>query len=187
MQRNEKLLLIRDLPAAIVDVLDGIMAAHGLLRVALREIEEDFTPLLNETGGPVVFVLSQPQNDWTACFSSLSPDDEWQLAEALAVGLEQPTMYALCNDVTNGYAYRYFENGILHEEYAPEDGTAFSADALLERLAQHAIPLDLLDDRALNFGAEHILVGYSSERPAASADVATTEPDQDDTAQSMID
>ncbi len=185
MQRNEKLLLIRDLPAAIIDVLDGIMAAHGLLRVALREIEEDFTPLLNEAGGPVVFVLSQPQNEWTACFSSLPPDDEWQLAEAIAVALEQPIVYALCNDVTNGYAYRYFENGILHEEYAPEDGATFGADALLERLAQHAIPLDLLDDRTLNFGAEHILVGYSSERPAASTDNAATEPDQDE--QSILD
>ena len=40
MQRNEKLILIRELPAAIVDALDGVMAAQGLTRVALREIEE---------------------------------------------------------------------------------------------------------------------------------------------------
>jgi hypothetical protein len=179
VQRNEKELFIRDLPAAIIDVLDGIMAAHGLMRVALREIEEDFTPLLNEAGGPVVFVLSQPQNDWTACFSSLPPDDEWQLAEALAVGLEQPTAYALCNDVASVYAYRYFENGILREECAPEDGMAFGADALLEHFAQHAIPFDLIDDRTLNFGAEHVLVGYSSERPAGSSDSVVDEPDQE--------
>ncbi|MBV9786796.1 MAG: hypothetical protein JOZ51_01370, partial [Chloroflexi bacterium] len=97
MQRNEKVILIREVPAAIIDALDGVMEAQGLARVALREIEEDFTPLLNEAGGPIVFVLSQPQNDWTACFSSLMPDDEWQIVEALAIGLEQPTAYALCN------------------------------------------------------------------------------------------
>jgi hypothetical protein len=114
VQRNEKLILIRELPAAIIDALDGVMESQGLVRVGLREIEEDWTPLLNEVGGPIAFVLSQPQNDWTACFSSLAPDDEWQLAEALAIGLEQPTVYALCNDDTNVYAYRYFENGVLH-------------------------------------------------------------------------
>lgn len=163
MQRNEKVILIREIPAAIIDALDGVMEAQGLARVALREIEEDFTPLLNEAGGPLVFVLSQPQNDWTACFSSLVPDDEWQLVEALAIGLEQPTAYALCNDDTGVYAYRYFENGVLHQEYSPEDGDHFDASALLDLLAQHEIPNELLDDRTLSFGAEHILVGYSGE------------------------
>ncbi len=170
MQRNEKLILIRDIPAAIVDALDGMMAVQGLLRVALREIQEDFTPLLNEAGGPIVFVLSQPQNDWTACFSSLTPDDEWQLVEALAVGLEQPTVYALFNDVANIYAYRYFENGVLHEERTPDDGEYLNSDALIERLASHGISLDLIDDRTLNFGAEHILVGYSADRATGPSD-----------------
>ncbi|HEY0738361.1 MAG TPA: hypothetical protein VGD69_25810 [Herpetosiphonaceae bacterium] len=172
MQRNEKLILIREIPAAIIDALDGVMEAQGLMRVGLREIEEDWTPLLNEAGGPIAFVLSQPQNDWTACFSSLAPDDEWQLAEALAIGLEQPTVYALCNDDTGVYAYRYFENGVLHQEHSPEDGESFDASALLEALAQHQIPIELLDDRTLSFGAEHILVGYSAERPSGSVDGA---------------
>lgn len=163
MQRNEKMILIREVPAAIIDALDGVMAAQGLVRVALREIEEDWTPLLNEVGGPIVFVLSEPQNDWTACFSSFAPDDEWQLAEALAIGLEQPAVYALCNDDSAVYAYRYFENGVLHQEYSPEDGESFDADSLLAALAQHQIPIELLDDRTLTFGAKHILVGYSGE------------------------
>ncbi|HEX6291513.1 MAG TPA: hypothetical protein VFZ66_20185 [Herpetosiphonaceae bacterium] len=163
MQRNEKLMVIHDVPAAIVDALDGVMAAQGLVRVVVREIEEDFTPLLNEPGGPLIFVLSQPQNDWTACFSSLEPDAEWQLIEALSVALEQPAVYALFSDTTSVYAYRYFENGVLHEEYTPDEGERFSADMLLERLANHGISLDLIDDRTLNFGAEHILVGYSGE------------------------
>ena len=167
MQRNEKVILIRDVPAAIIDALDGVMEAQGLERVALREIEEDFTPLLNEAGGPIVFVLSQPQNDWTACFSSLAPDDEWQLVEALAIGLEQPTAYALCNDEVGMYAYRYFENGVLHQESSPEDGEHFDSVALLDSLAQHQIPSELLDDRTLSFGAEHILAGYSGEHAAS--------------------
>lgn len=167
MQRNEKVILIREIPAAIIDALDGVMEAQGLARVALREIEEDFTPLLNEAGGPIVFVLSQPQNDWTACFSSLLPDDEWQIVEALAIGLEQPTAYALCNDDTGVYAYRYFENGVLHQEHSPEDGEPFDGAALLDALAQHQIPSELLDDRTLSFGAEHILVGYSGGHGAS--------------------
>jgi hypothetical protein len=170
VQRNEKLILIRELPAAIIDALDGVMESQGLVRVGLREIEEDWTPLLNEVGGPIAFVLSQPQNDWTACFSSLAPDDEWQLAEALAIGLEQPTVYALCNDDTNVYAYRYFENGVLHQEHSPEDSAPFDSAALLEALAQHQIPSELLDDRTLSFGAEHLLVGYTGERHSGSTD-----------------
>ncbi len=172
MQRNEKLILIHDVPAAIVDALDGMMATQGLMRVAMHEIQEDFTPLLTETGGPIVFVLSQPHNDWTACFSSLAPDDEWQLTEALAVGLEQPTVYALFNDDTSVYAYRYFENGVLHEEYSPEDGEDFDGAALTERLTNRGISLELVDDRMLNFGAEHILVGYSAERPPSMTESA---------------
>jgi hypothetical protein len=177
VQRNEKVILIRDIPEALIDALDGVMAAQGMPRVGLREIEEDFTPLLNEAGGPIVFVLSQPHNDWTACFSSLPPDDEWQLAEALAIGLEQPTVYALCNDDANLYAYRYFENGVLHEEHAPDDSQDFAADTLLERLAQHQISTDLLDDRMLNFGAAHILVGYGNQRTATASATTVQQPE----------
>jgi hypothetical protein len=166
MERNEKLIIIRDVPAAIVDALDGVMATQGLLRIAMREIEEDWTPLLAETGGPIAFVLSQPHNEWTACFSSLDPDDEWMLSEALAAGLEQPTVYALLSDATGTYAYRYFEDGVLHEEFLPgaADDEQIDAAGLLERLARHSIPIELIDDRTLTFGAEHILLGYGSER-----------------------
>jgi hypothetical protein len=173
MPRNEKLMLIRDVPSAIVDALDGVMQTQGLIRVAMREIEEDFTPLLNEAGGPLVVVLSQPRDDWTACFSSLAPDDEWALIEALAVALEQPAVYALFSAATDTYAYRYFADGVLHEEFVPDENASGSLDevALLDRLGAHGIPLDLIDDRVLNFGAEHIMVGYGGEH-IASADTA---------------
>lgn len=171
MQRNDKLMMIRDVPAAIVDALDAVMETQGYRRVFVREIEEDWTPLLNEAGGPLVFVLTDPRNDWTGVFSSLAADDEWALAEAVARGLEQPTMYALLSDDTATYGYRYFENGVLHEEYVPGDVDAapFDGGALLQRLQRHGVPVDLIDDRVLNFGAEHLLVGYSSERGAQAA------------------
>lgn len=163
MDRNEKLLLIRDVPAAIIDALDGVMETQGLVRVALREIEEDWTPLLADDGGPLVFVLSQPKDEWTACFSSLAPDAEWDLCAALAIALEQPTAYALLSDATDTSAYRYFSEGVLHEEYMPDEQPDMRLDAaaLLDRLAQHDIPLDLIDDRTQGFGNQHLVVGYS--------------------------
>jgi hypothetical protein len=126
----------------------------------------DGSPLLAEPGEPVVFVLSQPQNDWTACFSSLDPDAEWTITEALALGLEQPAIYALFSDDTGTYAYRYFEDGVLHEELLPDqdDSSRIDSDSLIERLMTHGVPLDLIDDRTINFGADHVLVGYGHAR-----------------------
>lgn len=164
MQRNEKVLFIRDVPAAIIDALDGIMATQGLLRIATREIAEDFTPLLTESGGPTVVVLSQTKDDWTACFSSLEPDVEWQLAEALALGLEQPTVYAVFSDATDTYAYRSFVDGLLHEEFLPNGEEQIDGAMLGERLAARGIPGELIDDRTLSFDEEHLLVGYAAEQ-----------------------
>lgn len=170
MQRNEKIVLIREVPSAIIEALDGVMDAQGLMRLATREIAEDFTPLLADPDGPVAVVLSLPNNDWTACWTSLAPDDEWMLAEAIAVGLSQPTVYAVLSDDTTTYAYRYFEDAILHEEFLPDDLSArFDAETLLARLAARDIPLELLDDRTQNFGAEHILIGYGREQDVLAA------------------
>ena len=166
MDRNEKLVLIRDVPAAIVDALDGIMATQGLSRIATREIAEDFTPLLSEDGGPVVFVLSEMTDDWTACYSSLTVDDEWQLCEVLAISLEQPTAYAIFSDATATYAYRYFADSVLHEERLPDDDTTLDSAGLVERLAAHAIPQALIDDRTLSFDQQHLLVGYAAPHHA---------------------
>lgn len=163
MSRDEKLILIRDVPAAIIDALDGVMATQGLRRVVTRELREDWSPLLAESGGPTMLVLSQPRDDWTACFSSLSFAAEWELSEAIAAGLEQPTVYALISDDTAAYAYRYFEDGVLREEVSPDgdDSARLDSDALIERLLTHGIAPELIDDRTLNFGAAHILVGYA--------------------------
>ncbi|PLS82078.1 MAG: hypothetical protein CYG59_05060 [Chloroflexi bacterium] len=175
MQRHEKLMLIRDVPAAIIATLDAIMVTQGLMRLATRELAEDFTPLLTEEGGPTAFVLSEPKGDWTACFSSLTADDEWQLVEAIAVGLEQPTMYAVFSDATDTYAYRFFADGVLHEEYTPTGQEPIDGTVLSERLAAHGIPLELIDDRTLSFNEQHLLVGYGTERmrqAAADSDAA---------------
>lgn len=172
MQRNEKLTLIRELPRAIIGALDGVLAAQGLRRVATRELEEDFTPLLTEEGEPLVFVLSQPRDDWSACFSSLSADDEWQLAETLAIELEQPTAYVVISEDNEQYAYRYFADGVLHEEFVPDESAEQRLDleTLLSKLAAHSIPLELIDDRTVGFGDEHIMVGYQREHSPASAE-----------------
>jgi hypothetical protein len=182
MQRTEKLIVVRDLPAAVAEAIDGIMATQGMTQIAAREIEEDFTPLINDPAGPVVIILSEPHDDWTACYTSLSPDDEWALSEALALALEQPTVFALIDDVRNVYAYRYFDDGVLHEEALPDDMEArLDGTALLERWARHGIPTTLIDDRAAGFGAPHLLLGYSSTRhrptaPAAAANDSTEPP-----------
>lgn len=181
MQRHEKLMLIRDVPGAIIDTLDGIMATQGLIRLATRELAEDFTPLLTEEGGPAVFVLSQTKQDWTACFSSLAADDEWQLVEAIALGLEQPTAYVVFSDTTDTYAYRFFADGVLHEEQTPTSEERIDGMGLSERLQAHGIPLELIDDRTLSFDEEHVLVGYGSERmlQAGLAAQAALETEQD--------
>lgn len=169
MQRNEKLMLIRDVPAAIIDALDSVMETQHFVRLFLREIEEDWTPLLNEAGGPLVFVLSQPQDDWTAVFSSLVLDDEAAVAEAIAIGLEQPTIYTILSDDIGQYGYRYFADGVLHEEYLPDGAVdeRLDADGLMQRLEAHGVPPTLIDDRVLTFGAQHLLVGYTNERGMA--------------------
>ena len=169
MQRHEKLMLIRDVPAAIIDTLNAIMATQGQIRLATRELTEDFTPLLTEEGGPTVFVLSQTKQDWTACFSSLAADDEWQLAEAIALSLQQPTAFVVFSDTTDTYAYRFFAEGILHEEHTPTNEERLDGGVLSEKLAAHAIPLELIDDRTLSFDEEHVLVGYGSERMLRAA------------------
>lgn len=169
MQRNEKIIFVRDVSAAVIEALDGVMTAQGLLRIATREIAEDWTPLLTEFGGPTVFVLSQPKQDWTACFSSLAIDDEWQIAEAIAQALAQPTVYAIWSDATGSFAYRYFDEGLLREEYMPGVDQRLDSAALDERVAAHGIPPELIDDRELSFNEEHLLVGYGTERQLQEA------------------
>ena len=170
MQRNEKVLLIHELPAAIVAALDGVMALQGLRRVATEALEEDFTPLLTEPEGPVVVVLSQSRDDWTACFSSLVADDESQLAETLAIESEQPLAYVAINEDAERYAYRYFVEGALHEEYLPDAAERLDLATLFEKLTAHGIPLELIDDRRLQFGAEHIMAGYQRATTARASD-----------------
>ncbi len=95
MSLSEKLILVRDLPSTIVTAIDAIQEAQGYERVAARTISEDFSPILHEPEGPLAFVLSPPHGDWVACFSSLAPDGEAEVARALAAGLEQPVLYAI--------------------------------------------------------------------------------------------
>jgi hypothetical protein len=164
MTRSDKLLLIHDTSEAIVQALDAIMLSLGRRRVALRELDEDFTPLLADPGEPQVVVLSPAHDDWTACFTSLSPDQDWDLAEALGVGTEQPVAFVLVDEMLSVYAYRYFADGVLHEELLPEESVelGIDADALLERAARHGIPRSLVDDRVLGFGQRHLLVAYGT-------------------------
>ncbi len=165
MTRSDKLLLIHDTPEAIVQALDAIMLSLGRRRVALRELDEDFTPLLADPGEPQVVVLSPAHDEWTACFTSLSPDQDWDLAEALGVGTEQPVAFVLVDEMLSVYAYRYFADGVLHEELLPDESVelGIDADALLERAARHGIPRSLVDDRVLDFGQRHLLVAYGIE------------------------
>jgi hypothetical protein len=161
MRRSEKLILVRDLPASIVNALDSIMQDQAFERVALRAITEDFSPLLSEPGGPVVFVLSPPRDEWVACFSSLSPDAESEIAVQLAAALEQPVIYVLLDGDSGRNLYRFFDNGDLHEEALPDDETTLDEVALLDKLVAHGIDAALIDDRTTGFGAEHFVVGYS--------------------------
>ncbi len=173
MSRSDKVILIKDLPGAIVGALDGILAMQGFERVAVQTISEDFSPLLGEEGGPLAFVLSPPQNEWVACWTSLSPDDEAELAAAIAGGLEQPVVYTIFGGERGLNVYQYFEDGQLHEESLPEEGRDVGLDepALLEKLAAHGIAATLVDDRAAGFGAEHLVIGYTM--PARNADAST--------------
>ena len=158
MSRSDKLFLVHDTPEATVEALDAIMASIGRRRVALRELDELADPVrrVHEV------VLSPSHNDWIACFTSLTPDQDWDLAEALAVGTEQPVAFLLIDDTQNVYAYRYFVDGVLHEETLPEESIeqGLDADALLERAERHGIPRSLVDDRVLGFGQRHLMVAY---------------------------
>ncbi|WP_026369572.1 hypothetical protein [Kallotenue papyrolyticum] len=169
MLRDEHLLIIRDTPAAILDALDGLLGAQGWRCLGIREVREDWTPLLVGQPGVIVFVLSRPRQEWTACFSSLAPAAEWELAEALAGLLEQPLVYTVINDHTALYAYRYFAAGLLREEAPLADAGAAALDwpTFQARLAAHGVPLALLDDRRLDFGAPHLVAAYEGVRSAA--------------------
>ena len=171
MRRSEKLILIKDEPAAVVEVLDAILEAQGYERMAAQTISEDFSPLLHEEGGPLAFVLSPPRNEWVACFTSLAFQAEWELAEALARGLEQPVVYALFDAERDVYLYRYFEHGELHEEALPDAAGQEQLDetALLEMLQRHGVDVALVDDRIEGFGQEHLVVGYSAHRRNGTA------------------
>lgn len=165
MSRSEKLILVRDVPGAIVQALDAILVGQGYARMAAQTISEDFSPILNEPGGPLVFVLSAPHDDWVACFTSLSPEAEAELSGDLSRALQQPVVYALFAPEQDLYVYRYWEAGDLREEALPDASVSEQLDehGLQERLARHAIPLTLLDDREAGFGEEHIVVGYDTK------------------------
>jgi len=160
MRRSEKLFLIREQPEAIVPALDTVLGAQGYQRLAAETIHEDFSPLLVEEGGPLAFVLSPPRDEWTACFTSLAFDPEWDLAEALARGLELPVVYALFDGERDIYLYRYFEDGDLREEALPDSSARLDEPACLAKLATHGIDVTLVDDRVAGFGQEHLVVGY---------------------------
>ena len=166
MRRSEKLILVKDQPEAVVEVLDAILEAQGYERMAARTISEDFSPLLHEEGGPLAFVVSPPRNDWIACFTSLSLQAEWELAEALAHGLEQPVLYTLFDAEREVYLYRYFEHGELHAEALPEasGGERLDEVALLAILQRYGVDAALVDDRVEGFGQEHLVVGYNAHR-----------------------
>ena len=171
MSRSEKLTLVREFPSTIVTALDALMQSEGYLRVGAESINEDFTPLLAEEGGPIVFVLSAPQSEWVACFSSLDLDAEWDLVETLAHAIECPVVYAVFAPERGVYLYRYWDRGELHEEIVPADGEAPTLDetALLEKLATHGIDATLVDDRVDSFGAEHLVVGYGQRNEEINA------------------
>jgi len=162
MSRSEKLILVRDLPQSIVAALDQILAAQGYVRVAAESISEDFSPLLQEEGGPLAFVLSEPRGDWVACFSSLDPEAESRLAEHLSAGLDQPVIYALLDGLAGAYLYRRWQSGQLHEEIVSDNGADLDEASLLQRLQEQGVDSTLIDDRTTGFGSEHLVVGYTA-------------------------
>ena len=173
MSRSEKLILVKDVPAAIVEALDVIFGEAGFARLAAETIQEDFTPLLAEEGGPWALVMSPQRGDWVACVTSLSPEADWDLAESLARALRQPVVYALFAAEQEVYVYRYFEDGQLHEEARPGDlsGEPLDESGLLVRLEQRGIDVSLVDDRVAGFGEEHLVLGYSQPRREAGVPV----------------
>ena len=170
MSRSEKLILLQADPADCVAALDVILGARNYRRAATRTLSEDFSPLLHEAGEPAAFVFSPPVGDWIACFTSLAFAVEWEVAEELAVALEQPLVHAIFDGEYGVYGYRYFEAGELREEALPEgDSQELDETTLLERLREHGIEAGLVDDRVSGFGHEHLVVGYTREQKETAA------------------
>lgn len=163
MSRNETLILVKNLPSTAIDGLDSVFEVRGYRRTILRTIDEDFTPLLTEEGGPIIFVLSMPQDDWIACWTSLPIDSEWEIAEALAQASEEPVACAVFSSEPSLYVYRYWENGDLREEAVAEmpDNGPLDEPTLLAHLQRHGIVATLIDDRVDGYGHEHIVTGYT--------------------------
>lgn len=177
MSRSEKLILIRAEPADCIAALDAILAGRGYWRAATRTLSEDFAPLLHETGDPLAFVFSTTVAEWCACFTSLAFAAEWEVAEELAAALQLPLVHAVFDGTYAVYGYRYFENGELREEALPEGEDAPELDeaTLLERLQEHGIALELVDDRTTGFGREHLVVGYARDQQEAAPLHASSE------------
>lgn len=171
MSRSEKLLLVRELPSTIVSTLDVILQDQGYMRLGIEALHEDFSPLLVEEGGPIVFVLSAPQAEWVACFSSLAPDAEWEIAETLASAIECPVVYTIFAPERDTYIYRYWDQGDLHEEiiHMPGGEQVLDESGLLAQLATHGIDAALVDDRIASFGVEHLVVGYGQRNEGVNA------------------
>jgi hypothetical protein len=177
MSRSEKLILVRAEPSGCVAALDAILAGRGYRRAATRSISEDFSPLLNEAGDPLAFVFSAASGEWCACFTSLAFAAEWEVAEELATAIQQPLVHAIFDEKYAVYGYRYFEGGELREEALPEgeETPELDEEALLQRLQEHGIPPDLVDDRATGFGHEHLVVGYTRDQNDDAAVRAASE------------
>ena len=170
MSRSEKLILLQPDQAGCIAALDVILGTRGYRRAATRTIREDFSPLLNEAGDPLAFVFSAPVGNWIACFTSLSFAVEWEVAEELAAALEQPLVHAVFDGVYGVYGYRYFEGGELREEALAEGDTQeLDETTLLQRLQEHGVAPELVDDRVTGFGQEHLVVGYARAHKDAAA------------------
>jgi hypothetical protein len=166
MSRSEKLILVRAEPTDCIAALDAILATRGYQRAVTRAINEDFSPLLHETGDPLAFVFSTAFGDWSACFTSLAFAAEWEVAEELAVAIQQPLVHAVFDGTYAVYGYRYFDGGELREESLPEgdEDAELDEDGLLEILQKHGIAPELVDDRITGFGHEHLVVAYAREQ-----------------------
>jgi hypothetical protein len=165
MNLNELLLLIHETPATVAVALDELMAAHGYVAVAARDLHQDFTPLLVTDDGGIAFVLSQPREDWIACFTSLDATDLWAIVEELARVLAQPILLVLIAADQDIVAYRFFEEGRLRAELEPEPGAAPALDqaGLIELVKRHGVPVELLYDRVEYFGQEHLGIAYARQ------------------------
>ncbi len=162
MSRNETLILVKNPQSTVVDGLDMIFEARGYRRTILRTIDQDFSPMLGEEGGPLIFVLSQPQDDWIACWTSLPLEGEWEIAESLAQALDEPVACVVLSADPALHIYRYWDQGDLREEATADmpDNEQLNETTLLAHLARHGITEALIDDRVDGYGREHIVAGY---------------------------